>query len=665
MSRTAFIHRIAALMLVSGVLLPAAARAQDETLSPYFFVQGGDPGVDRLPLLGTDVTVNVSGVIADVTVRQTYKNAGSRPIHAKYVFPASTRAAVHGLTMTIGHEIVHAQIREREQAKREFDAAKKAGKNAALLEQQRPNVFTMNVANVVPGQTIEVELRYSELLVPVDGVYEFTYPTVVGPRYSEITKATASDADGWLHTAYTHAAEPPAATFALAGTLNAGVPIESIESPSHAMRAERANASTARFSLDPAEAHGGNRDFVLRYRLEGARIQTGLMLYAGQNEQFFLMMLQPPRQVATAEIPPREYVFVIDVSGSMRGFPLDVSKELLRDLIGHLRPTDTFNMEFFSGGSRLWAPRSQPATPENITRAIAALSEEQGGGGTLLLAAVQRAMALPHEDGVSRNVIVVTDGYIAAEKEVFSFIREHLNEANVFSFGIGSSVNRYLIEGIARAGLGEPFVSLDAAEARTNAKRFRAYVDTPVLTNVVVAFDGFDAYDVEPTELPDVLADRPILVQGKYRGAPRGRVTVSGVTGAGAYRQVLDVAGVRPDDSNSALRQLWARTRIADLSDFRVGAESDQEKAQLVELGLTYNLLTRYTSFIAVHETIRNDMGPGEDVDQPLPMPAGVTDTAVGGMAAGDEPGLAMLVAIMLAGGAVVAFRQRRVAVRR
>lgn len=357
-------RRIGLLSLLVPLALTTPAVAEDSperTLSPYFFVEGGDPAVDRLPLLGTSATANVAGVIADVTVRQTYKNDGRRPIHARYVFPASTRAAVHGLSMTIGNEIVYAKIREREQAKQEFTAARKAGQNAALLEQQRPNVFTMDVANIVPGQKIEVELRYTELLVPTAGVYEFVYPTVVGPRYSTIPESADTSHDSWLRNPFTRENEPPRYSLEIHGTLDAGLAIRELESPSHTLQTRwRRGGSGVEFSLDPAETQGGARDFVLRYRLDGDRLQSGLMLYRGQEENFFLTMIQPPRRVSLDEIPPREYVFVVDVSGSMIGFPLATSKALLRDLIGHLRPTDTFNVLLFSGGSALCRPARCP-----------------------------------------------------------------------------------------------------------------------------------------------------------------------------------------------------------------------------------------------------------------------------------------------------------------
>src|SRR5687767_4321553 len=225
---------LALALAIGAVLVPLEAAAQsdravdDKTLSPYFFVEGGDPALDRLPLKDTRVDVAIAGVIADVTVRQVYENRGARPLHARYVFPASTRAAVYGLTMVVGDVRTVARIRERKQAAREFEAAKSEGKTASLLEQSRPNVFTMRIANVLPGDTIAVELKYTELLVPTGGVYEFVYPTVVGPRYSEQRESQARPQDGFVKAPYTREGEPPLSEFHLAGVVAAGMPIQEI-----------------------------------------------------------------------------------------------------------------------------------------------------------------------------------------------------------------------------------------------------------------------------------------------------------------------------------------------------------------------------------------------------------------------------------------------------
>jgi Ca-activated chloride channel family protein len=307
-------------MLGCLLLLPLDSAAQDDspridkTLSPYFFVEGGDPSIDRLPLKDTRVDVAITGVIADVTVRQIYQNRGMRPIHARYVFPASTRAAVYGMTMIVGNVRTVARIRERERAAREFEAAKQEGKSASLLEQSRPNVFTMKLANVLPNDTIVVELKYTELLVPTDGVYEFVYPTVVGPRYSEKRESQASAEDQFVKAPYTHEGEPPRSEFHLVGVLSTGVPIREVSSPTHQVVVRSIAPGRAEMQLADSEALSGNRDFILRYAVAGRKIASGLLLYEGRDENFFLMMAEPPQAVPPDQIPPREYIFVVATS---------------------------------------------------------------------------------------------------------------------------------------------------------------------------------------------------------------------------------------------------------------------------------------------------------------------------------------------------------------
>jgi len=618
------------------VALPGAAEDTnpDRTLSPYFFIENGDPAVDRLPLKETRADVHIAGVIADVVVTQVYRNEGSRPLSARYVFPASTRAAVHGMTIQVGDQRIRARIREKQAAKREFEAAREAGKSAALLEQQRPNVFTMNVANVMPQDEIRVELHYSELLVPTDGTYEFVYPTVVGPRDSTSPETPTN-------TVYLHQNEAPAYKFDIETRIAAGMPIDELLCPSHRTRVDWEDGDTARVGLDPAETDGGNRDYILRYRLQGKQVQTGLLLYPGQDENFFLLMVQPPRRVEPRQIPPREYIFVLDVSGSMNGFPLDTAKMLMRELIGGLRPSDRFNIILFAGGSRLLTPRSLPATAKNVQDAIVEIEREQGGGGTELGAALDQAMALPETAGMSRSTIVVTDGFIDAEAAVFEQIRTRLNRSNLFAFGIGTSVNHHLIEGLAHAGQGEPFVVTEPAEAKAIAKSFQDYVRSPVLTHVAVEPTDFEAYDVEPLSIPDLFADRPLVVFGKWRGKPSGTIRVTGMSGEGRYEKVFDVAEAEASAGNRALRYLWARARVARLTDY--GADgSDDTRNAVTALGLKYELLTAYTSFVAVHEQVRNPDGLAQGVEQPLPMPQGVSDFAV------PEPELPLMLALVV-----------------
>lgn len=649
---------VLALSIASGMARPGAAvgESPEKTLSPYFLVENGDPEIDRLPLAETKAQVHIAGVIADVLVTQVYTNLGSRPINARYVFPASTRAAVHGMMLQVGDVRVRAKIREKEQAKQEFETAKKEGKSAALLDQERPNVFGMSVANVMPGDEIRVELHYSELLIPTDGTYEFVYPTVVGPRYSTKFESTAAEDAKWVKNSYTHEGEAPAYVFGIETSISAGMPIEELSCATHRTHVDWRGMSEAKVELDPGERNGGNRDFVLRYRLEGKQVAAGLLTYAGASpkpgapaENFFLLMVQPPQRVSVRQIPPREYVFVLDVSGSMEGFPLDTAKALMRELIGTLRPIDKFNIVLFAGGSRLLAPVSLPATKENVEQAIAEIEREQGGGGTELGLALDKALALPGTEGVSRSTIVVTDGYIDAEPEVFAKIRANLNRSNLFAFGIGEAVNRYLIEGMAHAGGGEPFVVEGPGLAKSVAKSFEEYISSPVLTDIAWKAEGFEAYDVEPQSIPDLFADRPLVIFGKWRGRPEGTIRVTGVSGGGTFESAIEVATAKPSPDLGALRYLWARSRVARLSDYG-GDEKPETVRQITQLGLGYDLLTKFTSFIAVHEVVRNPNGQAQDVVQPLPLPEGVAESAVGSSVPEPELALLLLLGLVLFG---------------
>jgi Ca-activated chloride channel family protein len=631
-------NKITAISLLIGILFlfvsgayAGSGEGEDRTLSPYFFVKSDDPEIDQLPLKLTSAKVEIAGVIADVVVTQVYKNEGRRPLEAIYVFPASTKAAVYGMKMTIGERVITAKIRKREDARKEYEQAKQDGKSASLLEQQRPNVFQINVANILPGDVITVELKYTELLVPENGMYEFMYPTVVGPRYSNRPSGDAPSSEKWISNPYLREGELPNYKFDMSVNISAGLPIQEITCASHKANVSYDGQNQASVRLDSAEKSGGNRDFILRYRLAGGKIESGLLLFEGKDENFFLLMLQPQKRVSENQIPPREYIFIVDVSGSMHGFPLDISKKLLKDLIGKLRPYDQFNILLFSGGSSMMAERSLPATNDNIQKAIYLIEHQQGGGGTELLPALNKALSLPRSEGFSRNVIIATDGYVQVEKEAFDLIRSSLGKANFFPFGIGSGVNRFLIEGMARAGMGEPYIVTKPEEAPKEAEKFRNLIQKPVLTGIKMEHEQFDMYDVEPYGIPDLLAERPVIVFGKWRGKANGRIILSGFAGDAKFRDVIDVGGVKPLAANGALRYLWARHRIASLCDYNMLSPDDKRISEVTDLGLKYNLLTEYTSFIAVDSEVRLKNGQATTVTQPLPLPHGVSDLAVGG----------------------------------
>lgn len=652
---------LAALLLATS----APARADDAEApaaeSPYFAVASDDPATDRLPLKATRVDVRIAGVIADVTVVQHYRNEGQRAIEARYVFPGSTRAAVHAMTVRVGDRLVVATIREKQQARIEYNAAKAKGKTSALLEQQRPNVFQMNVANILPGDEVAVELRYTELLSPTDGEYGFVFPSVVGPRYN--SPQGAATRERWVASPYFEEGVATPAGFDIAVALETPLPVKEITSISHTIEVDGVGTTRSQVTLAPHdERPHGNRDFILGYRLAGERIESGLMLYRGEEENFFLAMVEPPKAVAPAQISPRDYVFVVDISGSMHGHPLRTAKTLLQQLIGGLRASDSFNVMLFAGSNRMLSEVSVPATRANIERALRLIDEVRGSGSTEIVPALERIAALPRLADVSRSVIVITDGYVTVEDRVFQLVRRNLHRANVFAFGIGSSVNRHLIEGIARAGQGEAFIVTRPEQAAAQAGRLRRIVEAPVLTQVTARFDGLDAYDVEPAQLPDVMGGRPVLLFGKWRApadapvdAPvRGRLIVEGRAADGAYRSELAADG-RESQTSAALRHLWARHRIATLADQEALEGGDAQRDAITALGLRYSLLTAYTSFIAVDERVRNtNPALAPSVDQPSPLPEGVSALAIGAtVPSTPEPAAWLALAVVL--GIVIA----------
>ena len=623
----------------------------DATLAPYFLIDGMDTATDSFPLKETNVSVNINGIFAETFVTQTYSNEGQEPINATYVFPASSRVTIHGMKMEIGDEIITAKIKEKEEARHDYEQAKSEGKSASLLEQQRPNVFTMDVANVMPGDIIRIELHYTEMITPTDGIYQFVFPTVAGPRYTSPSVPKSLKAETWIASPFLRLGDTPREKYNINVNLSAGVPITDLQCGSHKIDVAWDNQTSARISLSNPEEFAGNRDFILDYKLTGTEISSGLMLGTGESENFFLLMVQPPERYTPETIPPREYIFILDVSGSMYGFPLDTSKELIRDLAGSLRETDRFNVILFSDSLIQMSPESVPATAENVQKAFALIDNEEGGGGTELAPALETALAIPAAPGAARSVIAITDGYISGEREIFDIIGRNIGTTNFFSFGIGSSVNRYLIDGIAKTGLGESFVVTDPSEAASTADRFRTYIQSPVLTDVQVTYDGFDVYDIEPPTLSTLFASRPIVLFGKWKGEPSGTIHITGKTGGRDYAEDIPVSAAIPLEANNIIQYLWARTRVERLTDYGMTEDLQANaKKEVTELGLRYSMMTPYTSFIAVTEKVRNTEGKSTDVKQPLPIPMNVSEWAIGnGYTVGSEPGSLLLVLLMAA----------------
>ena len=666
-------------LLLTGIRPSTAYAAEgdeaqeDKLLAPYFVIQseGADISTDYFPLKSTEVTTNINGVIAETYVVQTYENQGDKPINAQYVFPTSSTATVHGMKMEIGNHVVTATIKEKEEAKEEYEEAKEEGKSASLLEQKRPNVFTMDVANIMPGDTARIELHYTELISCREGEYEFIFPTVVGPRYiapqdgsgpvpdtyvpsrdipeeggqsdEEDADASAGNdetADDWAASPYLPEGVLPNSEYHINVNLSTGVPIADVTCKSHEINVAKETDSLARITLADSEDFAGNRDFILKYRLTGESVQSGLVLTENDSEKYFFLTVQPPERFTPEDIPPREYIFVLDVSGSMYGYPLDTAKDLIRNLVSGLKETDSFNLVLFSDDTYLLAPKSLAANSKNVQKAIDLIDEQEGGGGTSMLPALTEAISVPMKEDIARSVVIITDGYISNEDDIYDLINQNMDSASFFSFGIGCSVNDYLIKGIAQCGMGESFLVTDSEDADASAERFASYIEAPLLTGITVDYEGFDVYDVA-TATPSILyAQKPLILFGKWRGEPAGTITVSGKAGGQEYKQEISVADAAVDAENESIRYLWARTKLDQLAGYGSIRNDDSVKEEITKLGLDYNMTTPYTSFVAVVEEVRNPDGESEDVKQASPLPLQVSNLAVGGgYTAYSEPG--------------------------
>ncbi|MEP5545946.1 VIT and vWA domain-containing protein, partial [Maribacter dokdonensis] len=362
-----------------------------DTDSPYLLVSTENA---IIPLKSSITEANIAGTIAHVRVTQVYQNKGTEPIEAKYVFPLSTQAAVHKMHMIVDDRLVVAKIFEKQEAKKVYDAAIEEGKRAAKLEQHRPNVFQMNVGNIMPGDEITIDIYYTEMLVPVNGEYQFVAPAVVGPRFT----GESTEAESGFAMPYTTKGIADSFDFDISVRLNAGMIIQHVNSTSHEIIVDYPDVKTAEIVLSEENKNPSNRDFILKYNLRGNQIQTGLLLYEGEEENFFSFQMEPNKNVVLDDIPSREYLFIVDVSGSMNGYPLEVSRTLMRNLLCGLRMTDTFNVQLFASSSTMFSAVPVEINEQNIEAAIRFLSEGQGGGGTQLLSALQTAYKLPRKD---------------------------------------------------------------------------------------------------------------------------------------------------------------------------------------------------------------------------------------------------------------------------
>jgi Ca-activated chloride channel homolog len=635
-----------AILRSSRVIVAAAQGSETQGALQVLDATGKPKAV--CPLKHTSVKAEISGFISRVVVTQEFENPFKEKIEAVYTFPLPQNAAVDDMTMLVGDRTVRGRVLRREEAQAVYEAAKMGGKVASLLDQERPNIFTQSVANIMPGEQIKITISYVETLKYEDGSYEFVFPMVVGPRYipGNATGASVSGGQGFASDSdrvpdASRITPRPVANgmrvghdISLEVALDAGVAIENVNSGSHPIDLQRPAAARAQVRLKNSSVIP-NKDFVLRYEVAGKGISDALLTHRSERGGFFTLILQPPDRVTVSDVTPKELVFVLDTSGSMSGFPIEKAKETMKLALDSLYPADTFNLITFAGDTHILFPEPVRATPENLQKAQDFLASRSGGGGTEMMKAIKAALDPSDAQGHLRIVCFMTDGYVGNDMEMIAEVRNHPN-ARVFSFGIGSSVNRFLLDKMAEQGRGEvEYVALND-DGSAAARRFHERVRNPLLTDISLEWNGLPVADVYPQRIPDLFGAKPVILTGRYTAGGNGVVRLKGKMSGRDFVREIPVTFPEAQTQHDVLAPLWARTRIDDLmnQDFsgaQQGTMRPDLKETITSLGLEYRLMTQYTSFVAVEEMIVTDGGTPRRIDVPVEVPEGVSREGVFG----------------------------------
>ncbi len=592
------------------------------------------------PLQHTDVRTEISGFVARVSVTQTFENPFPDPIEAVYTFPLSERAAVDSMWIRTGEREIRGEIKRREEARRIYEAARDRGQLAGLLDQERPNIFTQSIANILPGAAVEVRIEYVEFLKYVAGTFEFSFPTVVGPRFIP-GNPMGHQGTGWAPdtTRVPDASRitPPVTPegtraghdISIRVDIDAGVPILSLDSRLHEIDVERSEPQRARVRLRE-RAEIPNRDFVLRYAVAGEAVRSGVLSHRnGSRDGYVSFTILPPKRVTPETAAPKELIFVIDRSGSQSGLPLTKAKETMLWILEHMNPNDTFQIVDFANTTNMLFERPEKASLEMKRRARAYIGALEANGGTMMAEAVQRVCALPADDNRLRIVTFMTDGYIGNDFQVIDLVKRLRGTSRWFPFGTGNSVNRFLLENMAREGGGEVEYVLLNEPGEVIARKFYERIGSPVLTDVSLEFRNLDVVEVFPNQLSDVWAEKPLFIHARYRKPGKGQVILRGFQAGKPYRQVLDVELPKRAESNAALASVWARTKVddhmfQDLGALQTGQFPEALRERIVEVALEHRIMTQFTSFVAVEDRIVNEGGVQRSVTVPVEMPQGV-----------------------------------------
>ena len=598
-------------------------------LSPAAFSQPQDPGEGSLqvvssgtaaprilPLKHTEVKAEISGFVAEVRVTQVFSNPIDSPIEAVYVFPLPENSAVNEMTLTVADRVIKGQIKKREEARQVYERAKAQGKTAALLDQERPNIFTQSVANIPPGHEIRVTIKYIQDLAYDDGEYKFVFPMTIGPRYIPGQK-TGKVGTGWSddtdQVGDASRITPPVVKpgqrsgrdISVEVRLDAGVAVKNLRSSSHEITVVNSGPAKAKISLS-AEDRIPNKDFILTYEPEVKLAAAAVLSHKQGKEGYLTLMVQPSADYPLALVTPKELVIAIDVSGSMGGFPVETAKAIALRCLEGMNPGDTFQIMSFASGNQLHFERPLTNTLLNVARGRAVINALNGGGGTEMLDALRTALEFPKDPERLRIVLFMTDGFIGNDPQILAFTKEHLNNSRIFPLGVGSSPNRYLLEEMAVLGKGTvQYVRQNEKPEKVEKviEKFYDRISRPVLTDLSVDWNGLDVSELSPAFVPDLFAGQPLLIHAKYNKSGSAPVLIRGKLMGKPWKMSVNVTLPEKEQANDAMGPLWARSRITDLERLNLKSEDADIKGKIIELALAHKLVTNYTSFVAVDES--------------------------------------------------------------
>jgi len=604
-----------------------------------------EQGYATATTLNTDVRMDISGLVARVKVRQEFRNEGGEWVEGIYVFPLPDKAAVDRMRLHIGGRFIEGEIREKEQAKKEYEQARQNGKKASLVQQQRANLFTTSVANVAPGELVVVEIEYLEDLRYEDGRFSIRFPMTLTPRYIPGQALPDKQGNGWSadtdQVADASLITPPQVSrssnhkISLTAHVNAGMPLEIIASRYHPVSvSEQGGHYTVALSDQKTIM---DHDFELVWQpVPSAEPRAMAFAETIDGKPYHLLMVMPPNQEdALPAQMPREAIFIVDTSGSMHGVSMSQAKRAVDLAIKALKPGDLFNVIEFDSYTTALYPHSMPASAGNVANALKFVQQLQADGGTEMRPALKLALGSPAQESHLRQIVFITDGSVGYEDQMFSMIEQSLGAARLFTVGIGSAPNSLFMRKAAEAGRGSYTYISALHEVSEKMEALFRKLEHPQVTDITMHWPSGVIVDSYPATVPDLYLGEPVSVKvqasNEFRRGDQVRITGNSVAGAWAADLVLDT----PNQSEG-VGALWARARIGELLDQeRRGGDADEIRRGILETALAHHLVSKYTSLIAVDKTpVRPAGDPLSSEQVPNLMPYGQSTNAIFGFPA-------------------------------